>query len=365
MPEKRPMRTTTDLLALDYYARLGLEDHHEASLDDIKKAYKKMALRYHPDRNPPADCKDVFSLIGEAYEILSDPIKRSAYDANGCKKMDNQAASSNVSSEDDFAHFMNMFDNMSGFFGKPVKYQDVPEYMQFIKQYQTLQDMVSTAREAYKIGPQQKEDLNNALNESIRVVDEIHQWNEKFKASKVKIKKLSPTLEQHLFILTTVDEEITLNQLAEICSRVTHGLNFILLDKKSFTADIFHATASRSEAIEQVNYDAEAHKAGMIRLDSMASSLKGSGWKGLRKALLVLAAVMLVAAGILAAIPTGGVSLIVALGGISVATAGTGFFVGRDTGLAGAVRGVKMTGTEKPEGAASPDKDGAADHRPK
>jgi len=65
----------------DYYQTLDLP--RNASQDDIKKAYRKMALKYHPDRNKDADTSDKFKEISEAYEILSDEQKKRSYDQFG------------------------------------------------------------------------------------------------------------------------------------------------------------------------------------------------------------------------------------------------------------------------------------------
>uniref|UniRef100_A0A669EWC9 Zgc:122979 n=1 Tax=Oreochromis niloticus TaxID=8128 RepID=A0A669EWC9_ORENI len=55
----------------------------ESNEDEIKKAYRKMALKFHPDKNSDADAEDKFKEIAEAYEILTDPKKRSIYDQFG------------------------------------------------------------------------------------------------------------------------------------------------------------------------------------------------------------------------------------------------------------------------------------------
>ena len=56
----------------------------DASEEDIKKAYRKLALKYHPDRNPNDKAsEEKFKELGEAYEVLMDPQSRAAYDQYG------------------------------------------------------------------------------------------------------------------------------------------------------------------------------------------------------------------------------------------------------------------------------------------
>jgi len=65
----------------DFYALLGVP--RDCSEAEIKKAYRKLAMEYHPDRNPSAGAEAKFKEITEAYEVLRDPQKRSAYDRYG------------------------------------------------------------------------------------------------------------------------------------------------------------------------------------------------------------------------------------------------------------------------------------------
>ena len=62
----------------DYYEVLGI--NRNASDDEIKKAFRKLAFKYHPDHNREEEAGEAFKEVNEAYETLSDRDKRSAYD---------------------------------------------------------------------------------------------------------------------------------------------------------------------------------------------------------------------------------------------------------------------------------------------
>lgn len=69
------------LAGADYYKILGVSKN--ASPADIKRAYRKLSLKYHPDKNPSEDASSKFAEIAAAYDVLSDPDKRKTYDQGG------------------------------------------------------------------------------------------------------------------------------------------------------------------------------------------------------------------------------------------------------------------------------------------
>jgi curved DNA-binding protein len=68
----------------DYYKIMGVG--RDASADDIKRAYRRLARKYHPDVSKEKDAEERFKEVGEAYEVLRDPEKRAAYDGLGTRQ---------------------------------------------------------------------------------------------------------------------------------------------------------------------------------------------------------------------------------------------------------------------------------------
>ncbi len=105
----------------DYYEVLGVEK--TATADEIKKAYRKKAIQYHPDKNPgDKEAEEKFKEAAEAYDVLSDPDKRARYDRFGHAGMSGAAgggfSGGGMSMEDIFSQFGDLFGgHFSSFFG--------------------------------------------------------------------------------------------------------------------------------------------------------------------------------------------------------------------------------------------------------
>lgn len=105
----------------DYYEVLGVSK--TATADELKKAYRKKALQYHPDRNPgDKDAEEKFKEAAEAYDVLSDPNKRARYDQFGHNMGQSFGGGGGfggggMSMEDIFSHFGDIFGGGAGFGG--------------------------------------------------------------------------------------------------------------------------------------------------------------------------------------------------------------------------------------------------------
>ena len=102
----------------DYYEVLGLEKN--ASSQDIKKAYRKLAIKFHPDKNPGnKEAEEKFKEAAEAYSILSNSEKRSRYDQFGHQGISgNSGFGGGMNMEDIFESFGDIFGGFGGFGGR-------------------------------------------------------------------------------------------------------------------------------------------------------------------------------------------------------------------------------------------------------
>ena len=94
----------------DYYEILGVS--RNAADDELKSSYRKLALKYHPDRNPGnKEAEDRFKEAAEAYEVLSDENKKAQYDRFGHDGLKNQGfgGGGGMSMDDIFEHFGDIF----------------------------------------------------------------------------------------------------------------------------------------------------------------------------------------------------------------------------------------------------------------
>lgn len=100
----------------DYYKLLGVE--RSASAEEIKKAYRKLAMKYHPDRNPDdKEAEARFKAVSEAYEVLSDTQKRQQYDRFGHEGMKSSFGPGGFDFARDFTHTADLQDILGSIFG--------------------------------------------------------------------------------------------------------------------------------------------------------------------------------------------------------------------------------------------------------
>src|SRR5579875_3954520 len=102
----------------DYYEVLGVP--RNAGADEIKKAYRKVAMQYHPDRNPgDKSAEEKFKEAAEAYEVLRDQDKRAQYDRYGHAGVSGNGRGGHPNMEDIFSQFGDIFgdDIFGSFFG--------------------------------------------------------------------------------------------------------------------------------------------------------------------------------------------------------------------------------------------------------
>jgi molecular chaperone DnaJ len=98
----------------DYYEILGVP--RNASADDLKAAFRRLALQYHPDRNKAPEAEERFKEVNEAYAVLSDSDKRAAYDRFGHAGVRGAGGAPDFTTVD-FSDFADIFGDLFGFGG--------------------------------------------------------------------------------------------------------------------------------------------------------------------------------------------------------------------------------------------------------
>ena len=101
-------------MSKDYYKILGI--NRDADNSTIKSAYRKLAMKYHPDKNPDPSAHEKFKEASEAYEVLSDSNKRQSYDNFGSDYVNNGGGQQGFSG--DFSSFSDIFENFFSGFGQ-------------------------------------------------------------------------------------------------------------------------------------------------------------------------------------------------------------------------------------------------------
>lgn len=136
----------------DYYKIL--EVNRDANLDEIKKSYRKLAIKYHPDKNPNnKEAEEKFKEIAEAYDVLSDPDKKRNYDTYGTANPNAGGGGfQGFDMNDIFSHFNDMF---TGGFGQSRRRTRVGQDLK-IKVQVTLQEILKGTSKKIKLNRKEK-----------------------------------------------------------------------------------------------------------------------------------------------------------------------------------------------------------------
>ncbi len=150
------------MIRRDYYEVLGVP--RDATEEQIKKAYRQLALKYHPDRNPgDKEAEEAFKEASEAYEVLRDPEKRSLYDRYGHEGLRNTGFQGFSSFDDIFSSFSTIFEDFFDFGPRRRRRRSGP-----IRGDDLRYDLVITFMEAAKGGTKkvdlEKEEACEACN---------------------------------------------------------------------------------------------------------------------------------------------------------------------------------------------------------
>lgn len=142
----------------EYYDLLGVGP--EADDTELKKAYRKQAMKYHPDKNPSPDAEEKFKEISKAYQVLSDPNLRTVYDKNGKSMADKEGG---INMEDAAGFFANVFGG--------------ERFMDYIGEISIMKDMTSMA--TTMMSEEEKAEIEKQMNGEGTSPTPVHHVEEK------------------------------------------------------------------------------------------------------------------------------------------------------------------------------------------
>ncbi|KAI0091486.1 DnaJ-domain-containing protein [Irpex rosettiformis] len=135
----------------EYYDLLGVQP--DVNDTDLKKAYRKQAIKYHPDKNPSPEAEEMFKEISKAYQVLSDPNLRTVYDKNGAKMMEKEGG---VGVDDAAGFFANVFGG--------ERFQDYIGEISLMKEMTSMATTMMTDEEKADLEKEMNENLQNGVN---------------------------------------------------------------------------------------------------------------------------------------------------------------------------------------------------------
>ncbi|KAH7106486.1 DnaJ-domain-containing protein [Auriculariales sp. MPI-PUGE-AT-0066] len=129
-----------------YYDILGVG--FDADANELKKAYRKQAIKYHPDKNPSPEAEETFKEVSKAYSILSDPNLRAVYDRAGAKMTEKEGGEMDI-------------DDAAGFFANVFGGE---RFMDYIGEISLMKEMTSVAKTV--MTEEEKQELHKEMNAS-------------------------------------------------------------------------------------------------------------------------------------------------------------------------------------------------------